>query len=404
MKILRFEWKKFKKAPKSWILILLMFLFVFGIFLLDKQNPTNEILSGFVDSKRTGIEASIESTKNDLEKETDEKIITYFKESLAESEKRLHILNRQSLALNAENYLEYWKLEIQLRDLTNATIFSGNSTGTLNPGNSPNSSMGKEDNSYEELIRASIKMERKINPEVANPIKAFSSFSWAQYFSSIIFISLLVFLFGDILTADFENQSIYLYAPIVKNKGKLIFVKFFMCLLITIMAMIGFYLLDNALRWIFFGEGSLQNPIIFGKSSSFGLTTTTQFEADSNKEVILSTIQHFYLTFFWYSTIVFSFILSTILLLSVFLKKTLSAIGVFIVLLFTQNFLMDQVPQIAPFLAKTPFHFLNSFKVITYNFVFYNKNSVYIGGIYLTLLTIIFLGISYQKLKYSKFS
>lgn len=379
-KFFDFEGKKIIRSKKNVIIALLLVGTVLGMIALNNQfNHPSLLLTGIQEDQRLH-EEELRNARENLERTEEEDAIAWELENIERHERQLDLHRRQALAINQEDFLLYWTLEAERLEY-----------------------FVLEGDEVLEFIQASLELGGQINQSIWMRNKAFSSETLGRTLSSIVFFFLVILLFGDVLTKDFENSSISLYSGLVKNKGRIVFIKFFIAFLLSIALFVGLFLLDNGVRWIVFGRGSFQNPIQYGMTTVFlAEGFPSQFAREMEKETILSTIGSFYLTFIGYYLIVVAFLLSCILALSAFMKKSLLVIGVLSFSYAVYYFAFDLDERLAIFMSQTPLHFLNIYDVITYSRVFYDANSLMIGSIYLSVLTVVLLVVAYLKMKYSK--
>ena len=370
-KILTFEYLKFIKTKKNWILSIFLILFtMLNVYssnqlandtMLDLKNKLNEQI-GILESEKSRAKADFES--DDIDSETKKSIEAY----LTNTEETIEKYNRQLSALNNNDFQDYWTIEID-----NLSSIANNSR--------------IEESELFEIQKQYLKLDYIKSNNISfekNEIMPNKSWAFMSDFlslqSSFIIIIVLILIIGDIVSKDFESNYRFLYTTLFKKKNNVIISK----LIITIFSFTLFFVLQSAFVFLvqgfLNGFGSPEYPIVLGNN------------LESLKTV--SAIS-FYFRYFVYYIVLLSFLTSAACLLGMMIKRNTLVIGSMAVTYLAFYYMKDN-PIIQNISKYNPITYLNVYSVCQYSDTILNSNSYLVGIFYLATLSIIFILLSFR--------
>lgn len=373
-KILDFEYLKFIKSKKNWILSIFLVLFtLLNVYssnklstdtMIDLKNSLNEQV-GFLESEKSRAEKDSES--DSIDSDTKKSIETY----ITTTQKTIDRYNRQISAVNNNDFQEYWTIE---KD--NLSAISNNSM-------IEESELVEIQKQYMKLDYISSTNSNFEKNEMV-PTKAWSFLpDFLSLQSSFIVLIVLILVLGDIVSKDFESNYRFLYTTLIRRKknviiSKLIISVSFFTLLFLVQSVVVF-LAQGVLN----GFGTPTYPVVLGNS------------LDTLKIVPVAT---FYSKYFIYYLVLILFLTSTACLLGMLIKRNTLVIGIMSVIYLAVYYMKDN-PIIQNISKYNPITYMDVDSVSRYSENTLTSHSYLIGILYLLLLSIVFIIVSFRLSK-----
>ncbi|MGF1995899.1 hypothetical protein [Enterococcus casseliflavus] len=373
-KLLKFEYLKFIKTKKNWILSLfLVLLTLLNVYssnqvsnntVINLNNSLNEQIN-MLNSEKSRAEADLES--DGIDSNTKESIETY----VDNSKKTIERYEDQVSAINNNDFQKYWSIEKE-----NLVAISGNSM----LGESELLEITKQYMKLDYISSNEIKYEK--NEMMPNKSWSFSP-DFLSLQSSFISLIILIMILGDIVSKDFESNYRFLYTTLFKQKKKIIASK----LIVGLSFFTGVFLIQSVLVYLLQGFlngfGTSAYPVVLGNKLG-------------TLEIV--SVLEFYFKFSLYYLVLLLFLASLACLLGFLIKKNTLVIGIMSVVYLAVYYLKDN-PIIQNISKYNPITYMDVYAISRYSHSILTKGSYLIGIIYLLSLSFIFILVSFRLSK-----
>ncbi|MFS0934649.1 hypothetical protein ACFDAA_19005 [Enterococcus casseliflavus] len=373
-KLLKFEYLKFIKTKKNWILSLfLVLLTLLNVYssnqvsnntVINLNNSLNEQIN-MLNSEKSRAEADLES--DGIDSNTKESIETY----VDNSKKTIERYEDQVSAINNNDFQKYWSIEKE-----NLVAISGNSM----LGESELLEITKQYMKLDYISSNEIKYEK--NEMMPNKSWSFSP-DFLSLQSSFISLIILIMILGDIVSKDFESNYRFLYTTLFKQKKKIIASK----LIVGLSFFTGIFLIQSVLVYLLQGFlngfGTSAYPVVLGNKLG-------------TLEIV--SVLEFYFKFSLYYLVLLLFLASLACLLGFLIKKNTLVIGIMSVVYLAVYYLKDN-PIIQNISKYNPITYMDVYAISRYSDSILTKGSYLIGIIYLLSLSFIFILASFRLSK-----
>lgn len=373
-KLLKFEYLKFIKTKKNWILSLFFVLFtlinvyssnqVSNDTVTNLKNSLNEQIN-MLNSEKLRAESDLDS--DSIDSNTKESIESY----IDNTKKTIERYDHQVSAINNNDFQKYWSIEKE-----NLASISGNSM----LGESELLEITKQYMKLDYISSNEIKYEK--NEMMPNKSWSFSP-DFLSLQSSFISLIILIMILGDIVSKDFESNYRFLYTTLFKRKKKIITSK----LIVGISFFTGVFLVQSVLVYL-----------LQGFLNGFGISSYPIVLGNTLESLEIISVLEFYAKFLLYYLVLLLFLTSASCLLGLFIKKNTLVIGIMSVVYLAVYYLKDN-PIIQNISKYNPITYMDVYAVSRYSDSIFTKDSYLIGMLYLLALSFVFILVSFRLSK-----
>lgn len=373
-KLLKFEYLKFIKTKKNWILSLFFVLFtlinvyssnqVSNDTVTNLKNSLNEQIN-MLNSEKLRAESDLDS--DSIDSNTKESIESY----IDNTKKTIERYDHQVSAINNNDFQKYWSIEKE-----NLASISGNSM----LGESELLEITKQYMKLDYISSNEIKYEK--NEMMPNKSWSFSP-DFLSLQSSFISLIILIMILGDIVSKDFESNYRFLYTTLFKRKKKIITSK----LIVGISFFTGVFLVQSVLVYL-----------LQGFLNGFGISSYPIVLGNTLESLEIISVLEFYAKFLLYYLVLLLFLTSASCLLGLFIKKNTLVIGIMSVVYLAVYYLKDN-PIIQNISKYNPITYMDVYAVSRYSDSIFTKGSYLIGMLYLLALSFVFILVSFRLSK-----
>lgn len=373
-KLLKFEYLKFIKTKKNWILSLFFVLFtlinvyssnqVSNNTVTNLKNSLNEQIN-MLNSEKLRAESDLDS--DSIDSNTKESIESY----IDNTKKTIERYDHQVSAINNNDFQKYWSIEKE-----NLASISGNSM----LGESELLEITKQYMKLDYISSNEIKYEK--NEMMPNKSWSFSP-DFLSLQSSFISLIILIMILGDIVSKDFESNYRFLYTTLFKRKKKIITSK----LIVGVSFFTGIFLVQSVLVYL-----------LQGFLNGFGISSYPIVLGNTLESLEIISVLEFYAKFLLYYLVLLLFLTSASCLLGLFIKKNTLVIGIMSVVYLAVYYLKDN-PIIQNISKYNPITYMDVYAVSRYSDSIFTKGSYLIGMLYLLALSFVFILVSFRLSK-----
>ncbi|GAB2024225.1 ABC transporter permease [Lactovum odontotermitis] len=364
-----FELKKFVYNKKNLIVFAILALLLIGTHLFILNSSMN--VDSFKQNKVGEIKYGISKAEESLQK------IDYPEDLKSETKNNIETYTQQIEALKSNHFNDYFKLQNQL---DHQLLEHGKDDPQFKEQNA----ILQQNINYYNLVK-SRHLDFELEPGAQ--IRAFGAFINASLYSMFTSIYLMIFsvLVSVQISTYFENKEFLFYDFAKIPRKKSLFHKVIAAVVVTFGWLLIVGIMDIVIVGLMNGFGDLNYPgflINFAKTARDVETSGWKVDnmAIPNGEIILISLLYLLLILIFLSSI--GAFLSTIF------KKSLVVVGLLAVLIIGWSLVADEksVQFIRPYV---PMSYLNPRELLCNPFYLFGKNSLMVGVIYLTLMSII---------------
>ncbi|MFD2628024.1 ABC transporter permease [Oceanobacillus kapialis] len=330
MKLLKFEWKKMLRQKKFLILFLIVLACVLGMFYRNVVFQEN-IAKGLSESMIPHLSEVLQLQQQFEEVQENENSSKNFQVGYENAQNMKQAFEELQMAVQNENWAQYPKFELNFLQTIKTHLELG---GTYNSISADDLAKRMEKDSI--LIELQLPYEdEKYSLAVPNFMKV-----TATTLFSVFGIVLLVLMVGNVMTGEYESNSIKMLYTQPLKKSKAILSKYMIMVLAITISIVSFLVSGFIFPHLFGGNsGSFSYPQLVNGIEGYTYITTREY-----------LIKYLILFF-----VVASFALSLVMLLSIVLKNRFSTMVLSLTVLSMGIFLTSQLELLQTIF--NPFYF-----------------------------------------------